>query len=652
MEFELKVDLNALNHLGMNLYSNVPAVLSELIANAWDADSSQVRLDIFDDAYGEKTIVVKDNGCGMDELEIQNKFLTVGYTRRPSVDHDLTKRGRKVMGRKGIGKLSVFSIAEDIQIYTCKNGCELGLCLETEKIQNDISQNRKHHPPRIRDISSEYLDKPSGTTIVLSKLKKRVYSSLDSNLRNRIARRFNVWNDGFSLLIDDKAVTFEDRDYFHKLEFAILYGDYDKTRFNHLTNNHLQERDGELCNGTTHRVSGWIGLVKESGQLQENNENLNRLTILARGKVALVDILKRVSEGDHYTKYLIGELDADFMDLTDQEDIATSDKLDFLQSDQRYIDLSSFVRRELKFLEKERKEYKEEDGRRKAEEISVIKDWFDNMKGDAKKSAIKLFGRINTIATDVEHRKLLYKHGILAFEYLYQKEMQSKPNRYNVDNLDSFTDIILELDDIEASWYYQIAKNRLSVITKLSKLVDENSCEKVIQEIICENLWLLDPSWDRATETPEMKRTVKKIFYPISKNLTDEEKNGRFDILYKKTSGRHVIIDLKRPGVPVKTTQLIDQVEKYRWALLDQLEKADEPTSDVETLCIVGSELTDWTDNRTRTEWINALKTKSIRVVTYVQLIKEAEISYRNYLEKAKKRARIVKLLENIDKLD
>ena len=651
MEFELKVDLNALNHLGMNLYSNVPAVLSELIANSWDADSSEVSLDIFDDSNGEKTIVVKDNGCGMDEQEMQDKFLTVGYMRRPSVDHDLTKRGRKVMGRKGIGKLSVFSIAEDIQIYTCKNGCELGLRLETEKIQEDISQNRKHNPPRIQDIPSEYLFRPSGTTIVLSKLKKRVYSSLDLNLRKRIARRFNIWNDGFSVLIDDKTVTFEDRDYFHKLEFATVYGDYDRTRFNHLTNDHLQERDGELCNGTTHHVNGWIGLVRESGQLQENNENLNRLTILARGKVALEDILERFSEGGLYTKYLIGELEADFMDLTDQEDIATSSRQDFLQSDQSYIDLSSFVRKELKFLEKERKKYKEEEGRRKAEEIPVIKEWFDNLKGDAKNSAKKLFGRINTIATDMEHRKILYKHGILAFEYLHQKEMLSKLDRLDVNNLDSFTDIFLELDDIEASWYYQITRNRLDVITKLSKLVDKNSYEKVIQEIVCENLWLLDPSWDRATETPEMERTVKKIFDKISDKLTDEEKRGRFDILYKKTSGKHVIIELKRPGVMIKTSQMVDQVEKYRNALITQLEEMDELV-DVDTICLIHGGFSDWGSNRRKREWINMLKQTNIRIVTYVQLIKEAEISYRNYLEKSKKKAKIVKLLEEIDKLD
>lgn len=38
----MRISLNALEHLGMNLYSNVPAVLSEVVANAWDADAAKV----------------------------------------------------------------------------------------------------------------------------------------------------------------------------------------------------------------------------------------------------------------------------------------------------------------------------------------------------------------------------------------------------------------------------------------------------------------------------------------------------------------------------------------------------------------------------------------------------------------------------------
>ena len=131
--YELKIDLNALNHLGLNLYSNVPAVLSELIANAWDADASEVGLDI--DSNGNETkIVVRDDGCGMDRKELNEKFLTVGYQRRKSTKDDLTSKKRKVMGRKGIGKLSVFSIADYIQVYTRKNGQISGLELVVENI--------------------------------------------------------------------------------------------------------------------------------------------------------------------------------------------------------------------------------------------------------------------------------------------------------------------------------------------------------------------------------------------------------------------------------------------------------------------------------------------------------------------------------------
>ncbi|MCY4150584.1 MAG: ATP-binding protein [Gammaproteobacteria bacterium] len=109
-DYELKIDLNALNHLGLNLYSNVPAVLSELIANAWDADADNVHLDIIN-GDTDTQIIVKDDGCGMDETDINNKFLTVGYQRRKTSNDDATpKKNRKVMGRKGIGKLSVFSI--------------------------------------------------------------------------------------------------------------------------------------------------------------------------------------------------------------------------------------------------------------------------------------------------------------------------------------------------------------------------------------------------------------------------------------------------------------------------------------------------------------------------------------------------------------
>ena len=57
--------------LGLSLYSNTPAVLAEVIANAWDADAIEVRID-FD--LRENIIAVTDNGAGMDDTDINVRF--------------------------------------------------------------------------------------------------------------------------------------------------------------------------------------------------------------------------------------------------------------------------------------------------------------------------------------------------------------------------------------------------------------------------------------------------------------------------------------------------------------------------------------------------------------------------------------------------
>ena len=98
-KYEMSITLNVLNHLGINLYSNVPAVLSEVVANSWDADASHVNIEI-----EAKSITITDDGDGMDEVDINKKYLTVGYKKRDDTKVTAIHK-RPVMGRKGIGKL-------------------------------------------------------------------------------------------------------------------------------------------------------------------------------------------------------------------------------------------------------------------------------------------------------------------------------------------------------------------------------------------------------------------------------------------------------------------------------------------------------------------------------------------------------------------
>ena len=70
--FELTISLNVLEHLGINLYSNIPSVLSETVANAWDADATLVTIE-WDRPNGR--IIIQDDGTGMSESEVNDRFL-------------------------------------------------------------------------------------------------------------------------------------------------------------------------------------------------------------------------------------------------------------------------------------------------------------------------------------------------------------------------------------------------------------------------------------------------------------------------------------------------------------------------------------------------------------------------------------------------
>lgn len=645
--FELDIDLNVLNHLGLNLYSNVPAVLAELIANSWDADATQVDIEIRRDSTGADgaSIVITDDGCGMDDTDVRQKYLKVGYQRRQGPSSDRTPGGRPVMGRKGIGKLSIFSIAGNARVFTRKETAPLiGIEMDVMEIQRAIDEDGKYHPDRV-DAEGKVLG-ASGTVIELRKLKKRVNAALDRYVRQRVARRFSVMSGSFQVQIDGSPISIQDRNYFSKLENAFVYGDFDRTRFSHdpdciITRPHVVDEGAGYC------VKGWLGLVRESGNLQDGSGNLNKVAILARGKVALEDILDGLRIGSLYVKYVIGEIEADFLDLTSMDDIATSSRQDFIQGDERFAALRQFVQKELAALRESRARMKAEEGERRAIEIPAVKEWYRSLKGDAKDEAKKLFGRINQIATDESHRKTLYKHGVLAFEHLRHKEKLAQLGEIDVNNLEATVRLFSELDDIEASWYYQITEGRLDMIRKLKDLADEDALEKVIQKHIYTHLWLLDPSWDRATETPGMEQTVRAGFERISKSLSPEERDGRVDIRYKKTSGKHVIVELKRASVRTTSWTLGAQVQKYMDGLTKQLNEHKEQ-GPVEVVCLVGHLPTDWTPQDQHRQELG-MSVRGIRVMTYRSLINDAEKSYDEYLRKAEDRGRINALLDAIE---
>lgn len=87
-KFNFEISLSVLNHLGRNLYRNIITILAEAISNSWDADANNVWIYIDKD---KNLMVIKDDGIGMDDLDFQDKFLKIGYTKRNNNNYFSTK---------------------------------------------------------------------------------------------------------------------------------------------------------------------------------------------------------------------------------------------------------------------------------------------------------------------------------------------------------------------------------------------------------------------------------------------------------------------------------------------------------------------------------------------------------------------------------
>ena len=60
----LKFDPHTIEHLGSNMYSRLPNAVAELVANAYDADATEISVRVIGSGESQR-IVVEDNGHGI-----------------------------------------------------------------------------------------------------------------------------------------------------------------------------------------------------------------------------------------------------------------------------------------------------------------------------------------------------------------------------------------------------------------------------------------------------------------------------------------------------------------------------------------------------------------------------------------------------------
>ncbi|MCG8321704.1 MAG: ATP-binding protein [Cytophagales bacterium] len=658
-KYTMRMSLNVLNHLGLRLYSNIPAVLSEAVANSYDADAT--RVDITLDVDNDK-IILEDDGHGMTLDDINKKYLYVGYSRRENGEGISPKFKRPVMGRKGIGKLSMFSIANHIEILTARKNLKTniiekdGLSMDRYDIEMEISKSEKYHP---KDILTDGFDKNQGTRITLTNFKRKInYTS--SRLRKRLARRFSILGNkyNFEVYVDGDQIEVTDRDFLGKVQFLWLIGSEADSYSEYYEFEKIEKLNGKI-DGTNYEVSGWIGAVEYPSDLQYDDVNNNKVSILCRGKMAQEDILESFTEEGIYADYLIGEIKADFLDLDDEEDIATSSRQKINEEDIRYRELQGHVYQILKKIQSVWTDYRKELNTKKAVENAKIvhpalEEWYLTLKTDTrKKYATELFSTIESFHFDkdepdtIQKKKGLYVQGIVAFEKLKLRDSLNELAQIKTADDLRLSKIFADLNDLEANFYFDIALERVEVIKQFQKKLYANDKEKFLQKYLFDNLWILNPSWERPTEGSEiMESKVEAEFDKVTESLTEDEKKGRMDIKYRTAAGKHIIIELKRyaPTYKITPVMLYEQLKKYRSGLRKCLATTEEANSPIESIAILGQkfENEDWEEAQRLLAGINA------RIIHYDELISQSLKSYSDYLDRQKEISKLRKIIEKV----
>lgn len=300
---EMTFDPQTIEALGIQMYSTLPPVVAELIANAYDADAKIVEVFLKDSA-STKEIIVADNGLGMTFDEINAKFLRIGRHRR-NEEEQLTPSGRMVIGKKGLGKLSFFGIAHEIEIITKKNGKENSFLMRWDDIKNS---GKPTYTPRILKLDEPCKPEDQGTKIILRELNRE--SDFDPEKLSIALSKIFIVDESFRVSIkhnEDTPVAIENEKKYEELEREVEW-----------------KIPVDVNMKSDYKLQGKIkGHLMTTKKPIPPRTNMRGVTLFSRKKLVNAPEYFSDSESSHFFSYLTGWLEVDFVDDLEDDVIAT-----------------------------------------------------------------------------------------------------------------------------------------------------------------------------------------------------------------------------------------------------------------------------------------------------------------------------------------
>jgi len=536
----LKFDENFFSDHAGRIITDPQIAIVELVANSWDAGSGKVEICWPD--RGADHFEIVDDGEGMTEEEFKRRWTTFNYNRRQwqgaVVECTRDKKKRRVYGRNGKGRHSLFCFSDRYYVETWRDGIKS--IFEVNK------QNRGEEPYRVQQIETASFE-GHGTKIGCT-IQKNYIST--EEVKRLLGSKFIV-DPSFEIYVNGEKIELEDLLKYAEHREYTLPG-YDGKVYIHIIDS---EKVGRLS--TQHGVAFWVNRRLVGEHTWKNIDN-----ILLDGRSQAAKRYSIIVEADILEEEVLADWTW-FKSTPKTEEILSAINLFLLEIIQ---EIMKDVRSEAK--------------------IEVLKEHRSKLR------SLGFFGReqVGNFVDQVQMRCPSMKHRHLTnlVEILTNMEMTrsgykllQQLARTSPNDIDTLSEILDDWSITEAKIVLDELQRRLQLIERMEALVDDPTADELhqIQPLFEEGLWIFGPEYEGVKYLPNRQiRTILKGFF--GKNVvSDSQKrpdivalpDGSIDAYTCDAYGdegeviglsKILIIELKRSGVPI-TTKERRQAEDY-----------------------------------------------------------------------------------------
>jgi hypothetical protein len=565
---------NIVKHLGVQMYAGRPVpAIAELISNAWDADATEVDVrlplnEAWDPANQEQFIEVSDNGNGMMWDMVRYAYLDVGRDRREAEKTDKSPGGRRLQGRKGVGKLAGFGIADVLEVQTVYKDVDSSVreqALIWFKLDLSDLKKVKQGPAPAEVVFAGPISKApegarrvKGTTVTLRQLHQRRAQNPD-RFHHSMAQRFLFIGPRFHVRINGEDIREE--------------------------NIELQWRWPQRGWATDEvtgcgPVSYWIGFTPTPRK--QNEGESSGILIYTRDKISqeatFFDISGGVT-GQHGLRYMVGKVKVEWLDGgIDAPDLIATHRGSIAWESPQGAAFQDWGQRLLRKYLSEWAKLRTALRERQITELSPeLKFRIEQLAPSYKDVALQFVDKFKSVEMEPSEFGDILSWFLDALENATLRSILQKLRETDVADLQQLDDLLSKMEIRTAVTLLQIIDSNLAAIETLEKMHHRDAKERgVISKHLEKNPWLIDPTWMLNKAEGRVATWIKNEFGLEKKGQKGDE--DRADFFCVAVGGTLHIVEIKR-GAHVATYQDINQAEKYRKYVVKRFDELSDPKS-------------------------------------------------------------------------